>query len=255
MRSAIRLAVAVALLAVVGALFVSPHRWFDPRTWQPLASPGALSAAHASLAHECVACHVAVVGVTAAKCVTCHAGDSALVGRQPTAFHADVPSCAECHREHEGIEHRPIRMDHAALVAIALRHDAGPSGAGWLTREVAGLRAVRRETGGDRQELVTRLDCAGCHGNEDRHQKLFGRACAACHGTERWQIAGYRHPSPGSRDCNQCHQAPPSHYMEHFGMISQRIAGQEHATVEQCWTCHQTTAWNDIRGVGLYKHH
>lgn len=36
-------------------------------------------------------------------------------------------------------------------------------------------------------------------GAEDKHQKLFGRSCDACHGTDRWQIAGYRHPSPRSR--------------------------------------------------------
>ncbi|MBI3736827.1 hypothetical protein HY256_09975 [Candidatus Sumerlaeota bacterium] len=53
----------------------------------------------------------------------------------------------------------------------------------------------------------------------------------------------------------QCHQAPPSHYMMHFEMVSMKVAGQEHAEVSQCYLCHQTTAWNDIRGVGWYKHH
>jgi hypothetical protein len=43
--------------------------------------------------------------------------------------------------------------------------------------------------------------------------------------------------------------------MEHFHMVSQRVAGKEHARVEQCYLCHQTTSWNDIRGVGWYKHH
>jgi hypothetical protein len=56
-------------------------------------------------------------------------------------------------------------------------------------------------------------------------------------------------------DCAQCHQAPPSHYMEHFRMISVMVAGQPHARVEQCFLCHQTTAWNDIKNVGWYKHH
>lgn len=255
MKVAIRLAIAITLVALVGAVAASRHRVFDPRTWQPLVSPGALSPAHESLAHDCAECHVANVGAPAVKCIACHAADSSLIGRQATSFHADVPSCVECHREHQGAEHRPIQIDHAALVSIALRADASSIDTGSLRRGLAGFRAVRREAGGDAEQLVERLRCNGCHANEDKHQNLFGQSCGACHGTEGWQIASYRHPSPSSRDCSQCHQAPPSHYMEHFGMISQRVAGQEHARVDQCWVCHQTTVWNDIRGRGFYKHH
>ncbi len=43
--------------------------------------------------------------------------------------------------------------------------------------------------------------------------------------------------------------------MGHFEMVSMAIAGQEHARVQQCYLCHQTDAWNDIKGVGWYKHH
>jgi hypothetical protein len=71
----------------------------------------------------------------------------------------------------------------------------------------------------------------------------------------KWTIPEFRHPSPRSTDCVQCHQAPPSHYMEHFHMVSARVAGKPHAQVSQCYQCHQTTSWNDIRGVGWYKHH
>ena len=53
----------------------------------------------------------------------------------------------------------------------------------------------------------------------------------------------------------QCHQAPPSHYMMHFEMMDRTITGQEHARVEQCYLCHQTDAWNNIKGVGWFKHH
>jgi hypothetical protein len=69
--------------------------------------------------------------------------------------------------------------------------------------------------------------------------------------TEPWSIPGMA----ARAECAQCHQAPPSHYMGHFHMISMMIAHQEHAQVEQCYLCHQTDAWNDIRGVGWYKHH
>jgi hypothetical protein len=71
----------------------------------------------------------------------------------------------------------------------------------------------------------------------------------------QWAIPEFRHPSPRSTDCAQCHQAPPSHYMEHFHMVSMKVAGKPHARVDQCYQCHQTTAWNDVKGVGWYKHH
>lgn len=38
-------------------------------------------------------------------------------------------------------------------------------------------------------------------------------------------------------------------------MISMKVANQEHAQVSECFKCHQTTSWNDIQGVGFYKHH
>lgn len=68
-------------------------------------------------------------------------------------------------------------------------------------------------------------------------------------------FAGYRHPSPRSTDCAQCHRPPRSHTMEHFGMISQPVAGHREARVDQCHLCHQTTAWNDVRGVGWFECH
>ena len=43
--------------------------------------------------------------------------------------------------------------------------------------------------------------------------------------------------------------------MMHFKMVSMKTAGVEHADVSQCFLCHQTNAWNDIKGVGWYKHH
>ncbi len=98
---------------------------------------------------------------------------------------------------------------------------------------------------------------AGCCGpaSSGTVGSLFGRECADCHATATWKIAGYKHPSPRSEDCAQCHQPPPSHNMGHFEVVSKTIAGQMSARVEQCHLCHQTDAWNDIKGVGWYKHH
>jgi len=43
--------------------------------------------------------------------------------------------------------------------------------------------------------------------------------------------------------------------MMHFQMVSAKVARQPTAKVDQCYVCHQTTVWNDIKGVGLYKQH
>jgi hypothetical protein len=137
-------------------------------------------------------------------------------------------------------------MNHTILAAIGVKTHPLPSGVSLESLPVAHERIRPEETA---------LDCNACHANQDPHRTLFGRDCASCHATPAWAIPEFRHPSPLSTDCAQCHQAPPSHYMEHFRMVSMTVAHVEHADVSQCFLCHQTNAWNDIKGVGWYKHH
>jgi hypothetical protein len=198
--------------------------------WAEVVRPGALSTRHAFLGRNCEACHAPFRGVEASGCVLCHATDAVTLASQSTAFHATVQSCSSCHVEHQGGV-RPTRMDHDALIAI---------GASRLQRAA---------------EATDRLDCFSCHSNRSPHRDLFGKECAECHGTQTWRIAGFKHPSAASTDCAQCHQAPPSHYMHHFHMVSMMVARQHHARVDQCYLCHQTDSWNNIKEVGWYKHH
>lgn len=249
-------AVAAGVVALWG-LTPSESSLKRPATWQRLTLPGALSAAHASLESNCAACHTSVTGVDATKCIVCHANNESLLQRQPTFFHANIGSCKECHVEHRGHGHRPTQMDHVALANIGLRQLNGETDS-----ESSGIRAllldrVRQSAPPPPQITGTEaiLNCATCHANDDRHFNLFGGDCAQCHLTKKWTISEFRHPSSRSRDCAQCHQAPPSHYMMHFKMISQKVAGREHARVDQCYECHQTTSWPDIKRVGWYKHH
>jgi hypothetical protein len=156
-------------------------------------------------------------------------------------------------------------MDHDALSKIGLRQrgeKGGPDTESGLLREQLIAWINRQEGRGETampHERITPLEatlnCATCHSNKDRHFKLFGQDCAQCHATSQWAIPEFRHPSPRSTDCAQCHEAPPSHYMEHFHMVSTKVAGKPRARVNQCYLCHQTTSWNDIKGVGWYKHH
>jgi hypothetical protein len=227
-------------------------------------NPGPLSEPHAFLDNNCAACHTPYQGVEDANCILCHANEKSILQRQPTAFHANTGHCAKCHQEHRHPPAQLSEMDHELLAYIG-KHQLNESDANseaaaaservkhWI---MSGQAKAALPSGNVEITPIERtLDCTACHGNDDRHFKLFGDDCAACHGTGKWTLPDFQHPSPASRDCAQCHQAPPSHYMMHFKMISARVADKMHATVGQCFLCHQTTAWPDIIGKGWYKHH
>lgn len=220
-------------------------------SWQAGVMPGKLSAAHAQLESNCNTCHTPVKGIDEAKCISCHATNEALLQRQPTAFHATINNCASCHAEHQGGNANLRVMNHEALAKIGEKISGNSK---------AATDAHKMMMQGEHplvSALEAKLDCASCHSTKDKHQGLFGQNCASCHATTQWTIPEFQHPSVLSIDCNQCHQAPPSHYMMHFEMVSKKVAKQENKNVlvTQCFTCHQTTSWNDIKGVGFYDHH
>jgi hypothetical protein len=254
-------------LAVAGIVcgVVADAPWTRAAHFDHLASPGALTPAHAFLESNCAACHTSFRGVDAPKCIVCHANDLKILQRQPTAFHANIQDCRECHLEHLGLE-RLTGMQHEKLVDIALSEKKSKSanfasgGAGiedlrsLLSSYHRSVDPVLNNPHLSSKEAI--LDCAACHDTKDRHFGLFGNDCALCHSTDKWTIAEFRHPPPTSTSCAQCHQAPPCHYIEqHFAMISERIARQPNTPVDQCYKCHQTTAWNDIQGFGCCKLH
>lgn len=269
-----RALLAILLLLIAGML-LSNGRWEGVRpslnAWQWQASPGDLSNAHKSLEKDCAACHTAVKGPDAAKCISCHATNTPLLQRQPSAFHANIGNCGQCHIEHQGQDANLKRMDHTVLAHVGLAQlnqgseKDGQTGADlltWVQQYPATAASMPGHTQISPVEMT--LNCATCHATKEPHTGLFGPQCAHCHETQQWTIPAFQHPSSGSFDCAQCHQAPPSHYMEHFTMVSKPVAGQTDtevaqccgpAQVSQCFRCHQTTSWNDIKGVGWYKHH
>lgn len=252
----------LALLAAVAIAVSLAVAHFRPASsaLQQFISPGPLSPRHAYLADRCTSCHEPTVGVTVAKCTACHATAERLLGRQPTAFHASIQECATCHVEHQSTKIRPIAMDHVELAKVGARTLGRASGtdaasAATLKSLETWLR-IRIPDELDARSAREALNCAGCHSTKDRHLGLFGTDCAQCHATTQWTIVEFQHPSPRSTNCAQCHQAPQCHYMTmHFEMISKKIASQDDVRVTECHRCHQTTSWNDIRGVGYYKHH
>ena len=251
----IALAVAVITATTLGIL----HSRTAQVAVQRAVSPGDLSPRHAYFADRCESCHERTVGVTVSKCTACHATSERLLGRQPTAFHASISECATCHIEHQRTGVRPLVMDHVELARVGVRslERASPTDAD-SAATLASLETwlnVRGPEQLDASSARESLNCAGCHDRRDPHFKYFGIDCAQCHAFETWKVRGYQHPSSRSKECAQCHRPPPSHFMEHFSMISQKFAGKEHAGVGQCFECHNTTSWNDIVDVGFYKHH
>jgi hypothetical protein len=258
------LSTALTIVGVAGATLALLH--FPPAqiAAQRAVRPGELSQPHAFLENNCTACHTPVKGVEAKNCIVCHADNKTLLQRQPSAFHADITTCTTCHAEHQGRIPSTTKMDHVALALIGAKQQpvtANPASLAGAGTILAWLRS--QQPGGGEATVPnphlspeeTLLNCAACHSTKDRHRGLLGSDCAQCHGTIKWTLPEFRHPSPVSQSCAQCHEAPPSHYMMHFQMISMKIAGVEKAEVSQCFLCHQTTSWNDIKGVGFYKHH
>lgn len=201
-----------------------------------LVTPGPLSPPHQAFGAQCTSCHTPLKGVESKACLSCHAGTD-FGNKQSTQFHAQAKECTSCHIEHDGAR-GIVKMDHRALLDPAV----------WRERATSAH---------SRSHVTTpeaALDCASCHSIRDPHLGIFGQDCASCHTTNSWKIPAYRHPSVNSTQCSECHKAPPSHFMEHFSMVSQRAAGSK-ARVDQCYACHTTDSFNNIRRRGWYDHH
>ncbi|OJV17270.1 MAG: hypothetical protein BGO21_25590 [Dyadobacter sp. 50-39] len=249
------------LILIFYIAVVSHYGSFDfaeKNSWQTQASPGKLSSAHETLSANCATCHTATIGVDNAKCITCHGDNEALLDRQPTAFHGVIGNCSSCHIEHQGIDANLRVMDHNALAVIGEKLIGNGKKSFQLDESI--IPADHPLV----SDQIAKLNCATCHGTKDKHLGLMGDNCASCHAATQWTIPEFQHPSVLSINCSQCHQAPPSHYMMHFEMVSKKIAARsneggngccEAVLVSQCYSCHKTTSWNDIQGVGFYKHH
>lgn len=225
--------VAASLIFLVGALAMHSTAPAGAGPVAQLVAPGPLSQAHQSFGAQCTACHTPLKGIDSNTCQGCHAGTD-FGNKQSTQFHAQAKQCTSCHVEHEG-ERGITRMNHQVLLLADLWRGSMPAAPHSFSAEQA-------------------LNCAGCHSIRDPHLGRFGKDCASCHATATWKIVDYRHPSVNSTLCVECHKAPPSHFMEHFNMVSQRAAGSE-ARLEQCFACHTTDSFNNIRRRGWYDHH
>jgi hypothetical protein len=94
--------ISMALIAVVALAFINPRL---------MISPGALMPAHAELSTDCFACHAPLRGVSAQRCVSCHAvadiglrtsTGKAIAPTTTLSFHQELieQDCMACHSDH-----------------------------------------------------------------------------------------------------------------------------------------------------------
>ena len=102
--------VATAVIAITFGIDWAREEPLTQTLWRQAVVPGEFSRSHGFLANNCAACHSPVKGADAGLCISCHAENTALLQRQPTAFHGQVQVCIGCHVEQQAGTRMPTTM-------------------------------------------------------------------------------------------------------------------------------------------------
>lgn len=235
-------------------------------------SPGPLSKSHAALEgnSQCLKCHQARKGVSAEKCLVCHAllRDRLAAGK---GLHARPPykECKTCHMDHQGVAFDLVYWGQAGRAAFDHRETGYPLAGKHTTLSCETCHPAKLTIPKDRwaaQGLSARsylglgTTCTSCHADEHRGQ-FAGRECTACHNQAAWKPApGFDHrksayPLTGLHlgvPCTKCHQALASGG-EKTTPQYKGVAFKDCAACHQdphkgrfgatCASCHQTSGW------------
>jgi hypothetical protein len=216
-----------------------------------LASPGPLSRPHADLEgiRRCQSCHEPGKGVSAERCLRCHAPISRRIAAKRGVHRSVTTDCVACHVEHMGIdaELRPFEtrgFDHARETGYALdgRH----------ARLAANCASCHKT----RSFLTASPACASCH--RDPHKGSLGARCERCHRTADAFEAATRtfdhsvtsFPLAGAHGraaCAACHTGPAYTGLEAATCAS--CHKDPHATRfgPRCESCHTSDSWRTTR--------
>lgn len=248
-----------------------------------LFSPGKLAAPHADLEgiRNCTSCHqLRQRGTSNALCLDCHKPLGARVAAG-TGFHATVSArnCAECHRDHLGVDHPLVAFDTATFVhdTTGFRLDGAHRALGCRkchTPDLVSAPDVKAYAGEhhalDRTFLGLPTTCVGCHASDSPHGTQFEkRDCDACHTAGDWkkadrfdhdratfQLTG-RHRTVA---CASCHPSVPvagAKPMVRFAGIRSETCSDCHKDPHQgvmtgvCTACHNTDDWHRVAQAGL----
>ena len=230
-------ALVVVVLALAGSASAQPVRL----------APGPLTRAHASLegVTGCDRCHEAGRGVSADKCLKCHAPIASRIAARKGVHRAVTGACTKCHREHGGVDADLRRLDVPVFDHLA---ETGFPLEGQHAKVVATCNACHKQ----RSFLTARPACLSCHA--DPHKSALGDACTRCHSTEvpfkaarrGFDHARARFTLTGAHQavaCEKCHVARAFRGLR-FDLCSACHANPHRESFkDDCRSCHQGTSF------------
>lgn len=217
---------------------------------QPLrVSPGPLTRAHASLdgVTSCDRCHEAGRGVSAAKCLTCHAPIAARIAARKGVHRAVTADCTTCHGEHRGVDADLRRLDVQAFNHLA---ETGFPLEGQHAKPVATCQACHKQ----RSFIAARPACQSCHA--DPHKAALGNACTRCHSTQvpfKEARRGFDHAlarfaltgAHGTVRCEKCHAAGVFRGLQFDRCSACHATPHRESFTGDCRSCHRETSFRD----------
>jgi len=197
------------LLVLLALAIIFPHL---------MASAGPLVPEHAALTTDCFACHTPFRGVSADRCIACHALPD--IGLRTT----------------KGVPINAVSADGTTLLRKSFHQELTEKNCMACHSDHAAPKLAQR--GGkpfshDLLRVETRTRCDSCHvapGN-DMHRNL-NIGCARCHKTEGWKPASFDHAALTAAErghCESCHKPP-------FDALHRQIS-------VNCGQCHTPKAW------------
>jgi hypothetical protein len=216
---------------------------------QPIrVSPGPLSRAHASLEGitSCGKCHEPGRGVSAVKCLACHAPVASRIAARKGVHRAVTTACTPCHREHGGVDADLRRIDVPAFNHLA---ETGFALEGQHAKVVT-CQSCHKV----RSFLAARPACQSCHA--DPHKGALGATCTRCHSTEvPLKEAGRRFDHTRARfalagahrtvACQKCHVGGAFRGLRFERCSACHASPHRESFNDDCRSCHQDTTFRN----------
>ena len=200
-------------------------RAFDEKRFDHVRVTGfSLNDRHASVAHQCAACHKTRSFLSVSRdCAACHRdAHKGAFGR----------TCTNCHSARTSFREISGQFDHAgARFRLTGAHTTAACAKCHVNNVVRGIKFA---------------SCANCH--RDPHTPAFAAPCASCHTTMAWRTNKVEHdrtsfPLRGRHAtvaCAACHQRTG-------GQAPVRLASFR-STSRTCATCHRDVHFGQVGG-------